>query len=184
VLPALLHTANQRRIEAARRLQAARDTEPGALIPGTDGTLRRRIAPKAIGHVIWAEHIITEYRLPSTGELVPLLQIAPSKTDTERLLLVGPELADVLSAIVTRIRRPSGAIPMVAAYDAQIICGHKSIDTTMGQRPSTRPKRSRRTEHSSPDAGQPDPAKNTEPRPMTFVTPAKPRPTGTAGGDP
>jgi hypothetical protein len=31
-------------------------------------------------------HGITEYRLPTTGELVPLLQIAPSKTDTERLL--------------------------------------------------------------------------------------------------
>ena len=30
--------------------------------------------------------------------LVPLLQIAPSKTDTERLLVVSPELADVLSA--------------------------------------------------------------------------------------
>ena len=42
-------------------------------------------------------HSITEYRLPSTGELVPLLQIAPSKTDTERLLLVSPELADVLA---------------------------------------------------------------------------------------
>ena len=41
-------------------------------------------------------HGITEYRLPTTGELVPLLQIAPSKTDTERLLLVSPELADVL----------------------------------------------------------------------------------------
>ena len=40
-------------------------------------------------------HGITEYRLPATGELVPLLQIAPSKTDTERLLLVSPELADV-----------------------------------------------------------------------------------------
>ena len=159
VLPALIHTANQRRLEAARRLQAARDTEPGELIPGSDGTLRRRIAPKAIGHMIWAEHVpggnrrnlsyeeedafwafatvevlrltgvrceellelshhsITEYRLPTTGELVPLLQIAPSKTDTERLLLVSPELADVLSAIVTRIRRPNGAIPLVAAYD-------------------------------------------------------------------
>ena len=33
-----------------------------------------------------SHHSITEYRLPSTGELVPLLQIAPSKTDTERLL--------------------------------------------------------------------------------------------------
>ena len=34
---------------------------------------------------------------PATGELVPLLQIAPSKTDTERLLVIAPELADVLS---------------------------------------------------------------------------------------
>jgi hypothetical protein len=31
-----------------------------------------------------------EFRLPSTGELVPLLQIAPSKSDTQRLLLVSP----------------------------------------------------------------------------------------------
>jgi hypothetical protein len=61
-------------------------------------------------------HSITEYRLPSTGELVPLLQIAPSKTDTERLL-VSPELADVLSSIVTRLRGPSGAIPLVPSYD-------------------------------------------------------------------
>jgi len=33
--------------------------------------------------------------------LVPLLQIAPSKTDTERLLVVSPELADVIAAIIT-----------------------------------------------------------------------------------
>ncbi len=40
----------------------------------------------------------------ATGELIPLLQIAPSNTDTERLLVVSPELADVLSAIISRIR--------------------------------------------------------------------------------
>ena len=33
--------------------------------------------------------------------------------------MVSPELAEVLSAIVTRIRRPDGAIPMVAAYDVR-----------------------------------------------------------------
>jgi hypothetical protein len=32
-------------------------------------------------------------------------------------LVVSPELANVLSAIVSRIRRPDGAIPLVAAYD-------------------------------------------------------------------
>jgi hypothetical protein len=57
-------------------------------------------------------HSITEYRLPTTGELVQLLQIAPSKTDTERLLLVSPELADVLSAIISRVRGPGGAVPL------------------------------------------------------------------------
>ncbi|GGM26305.1 hypothetical protein GCM10010129_83470 [Streptomyces fumigatiscleroticus] len=46
-----------------------------------------------------------------------MLPIAPSKTDTERLLLVSPELADVLSAVISRLRGPTGAILLVAAYD-------------------------------------------------------------------
>jgi integrase len=66
-----------------------------------------------------SHHSITEYRLPSTGELVPLLQVAPSKTDSERLLLVSPELADVLSAVVSRLRIPGGGIPLVASYDVR-----------------------------------------------------------------
>jgi len=36
-----------------------------------------------------SHHSLVQYRLPSTGELVPLLQIAPSKTDTERLLPIS-----------------------------------------------------------------------------------------------
>ena len=66
-----------------------------------------------------SHHSIVQYRLPATGEVVPLLQIAPSKTDAERLLLVSPELADILSAIVSRLRRSSGAIPLVASYDVR-----------------------------------------------------------------
>ncbi len=38
-------------------------------------------------------------------------------TDVERLLLVSPELADVLAAIVSRVRDDAGAIPLVASYD-------------------------------------------------------------------
>jgi hypothetical protein len=161
VLPVLVRAANERRIAAAARLQAARATQPGAPIPNTNGTLCRAVAPTATGRHLWAEdtatgkrrnlsyeedeafwafatvevlrltgirgeellelthHSIVEYRLPSTGEIVPLLQIAPSKTDTERLLLVSPELADVLSAIVSRLRSPSGAVPLVASYDVR-----------------------------------------------------------------
>ncbi|MFF2078370.1 tyrosine-type recombinase/integrase [Kitasatospora sp. NPDC058162] len=65
-----------------------------------------------------SHHSLIQYKLPSTGEVVPLLQVAPSKTDEERLLLVSPELADVLSTIIARVRDPrTGAIPMVTSYD-------------------------------------------------------------------
>ena len=47
-----------------------------------------------------SHHSLIQYRLPATGELIPLLQITPSKTDAERLLVISPELADVLSTIV------------------------------------------------------------------------------------
>lgn len=159
VLPELVHTANHRHTAARSLLDAATQTTPGDLIPGTDGALRRAVAPSANGRVVWAEdtatgkrrnltyeeddafwafavvevlrhtgmraeellelshHGITQYRLPTTGELMPLLQIAPSKTDTERLLLVSPELAEVLSAIVCRSRMASGALPLVPSYD-------------------------------------------------------------------
>jgi integrase len=64
-----------------------------------------------------SHHSLIQYRLPVTGEIVPLLQIIPSKTDQERLLVVSPELADVLSVIITRIRQPGGTVPLVPVYD-------------------------------------------------------------------
>jgi integrase len=64
-----------------------------------------------------SHHSLIQYRLPSTGEVVPLLQIVPSKTDEERLLVVSPELADVLPAVICRIREPGGAVPLVPVYD-------------------------------------------------------------------
>ncbi len=64
-----------------------------------------------------SHHSLVHYRLPTTGELIPLLQIAPSKNDAERMLVISPELADVLSMIVSRIRAPGGAVPLVTSYD-------------------------------------------------------------------
>lgn len=60
---------------------------------------------------------LISYRLPATGEIVPLLQIMPSKIDEERLLLVTPELASVLASIVCRIRGADGKVPLVTRYD-------------------------------------------------------------------
>jgi site-specific recombinase XerD len=60
---------------------------------------------------------LVSYRLPDTGEVIPLLQIVPSKVNEERLLLVTPELASVLAAIVRRVRSTDGRIPLVGRYD-------------------------------------------------------------------
>lgn len=61
---------------------------------------------------------LVSYRLPDTDELVPLLQILPSKTDQERLLLISPELASVLATIISRLRNTNnGVVPLASQYD-------------------------------------------------------------------
>ncbi len=61
---------------------------------------------------------LVSHRLSTTGELVPLLQIVPSKTNEERLLLVTPEFASVLASVISRLRyRDDGTVPLVARYD-------------------------------------------------------------------
>jgi integrase len=60
---------------------------------------------------------LVTHRLPDTGEVVPLLQVAPSKQDAERLLLVAPELAHVLARVVQRVRAGRPEVPLVARYD-------------------------------------------------------------------
>jgi hypothetical protein len=160
VLPALVRVVDQRRREAAERLQAAQAVEPGSTFTATGTDYTRPLMPTAGGTTVWADalttgqrhnltfeehetfwawatvevlrhtgirieellelthHSFVQYRLPTTGELVPLLQIAPSKTDAERLLLISPELADVLSAVICRVRDPqTGVIPAVPSYD-------------------------------------------------------------------
>ncbi len=64
-----------------------------------------------------SQHSFVEYALPGSGEVIPLLHIMPSKTDTERLLVISPELADVLSVIIGRVCDSDGAVPLVVAYD-------------------------------------------------------------------
>ncbi|MBS4727447.1 hypothetical protein MSM1_03430 [Mycobacterium sp. SM1] len=64
-----------------------------------------------------SHHSLIQYRLPATGELIPLLQITPSKTDAERLLVISPELAEVLSTIVARIRGDRPDVPLVVSSD-------------------------------------------------------------------
>ncbi|MFC8532072.1 tyrosine-type recombinase/integrase [Nocardia sp. NPDC057227] len=66
-------------------------------------------------------HSIQPYRQPG-GTIVPLLQIAPSKTDAERVIPAGPELASVLAQIIARITTTDGAIPIVIRHDEHERC--------------------------------------------------------------
>jgi integrase len=59
---------------------------------------------------------IRHYRLAG-GELVVLLQVAPSKTDRERVIPVCPELAHVLAMVVARARGHQPCVPLVERYD-------------------------------------------------------------------
>jgi len=60
---------------------------------------------------------LVAYTMPSTGETIPLLQITPSKTDKERLLVVSPELSEVLAAIIHRVRNGQEHLPLLSRYD-------------------------------------------------------------------
>lgn len=60
---------------------------------------------------------IQPFRKPN-GEILPLLQVAPSKTDMERVLPVGPELAHVLGRIIQRVAQPNGALPLLRRFTA------------------------------------------------------------------
>ncbi|OZF03957.1 integrase [Rhodococcus sp. 14-2496-1d] len=57
------------------------------------------------------------YTLPATGEVIPMLQIAPSKTDKERLLVISPELASVFAEIIAHVRDGHEQIPLLSRYD-------------------------------------------------------------------
>jgi site-specific recombinase XerD len=61
-------------------------------------------------------HSIRPYRQPSS-EVIPLLQIAPSKTDSERVIPASPTMAAALARIVTRIADTDGRIPLTSRHD-------------------------------------------------------------------
>jgi hypothetical protein len=58
------------------------------------------------------------YRLPSTREVIPMLQITPSKTDKERLIVIGPELAAVFAEIIAYVRDGQARIVPISRYDS------------------------------------------------------------------
>lgn len=60
---------------------------------------------------------LRHYTAASTGTLVPLLHIVPSKTDIERLIPMTPDLVTVLVAVQRRAKDGSGRVPLSVRYD-------------------------------------------------------------------
>jgi len=56
-------------------------------------------------------HLSVRQYQPPEGEVVLLLQVAPSKMDRERVIPVCPELAHARGRIVARVRGESEAVP-------------------------------------------------------------------------
>lgn len=84
-------------------------------------------------------HSIQPYRQPN-GTIVPLLQIAPSKTDTERVIPAGPELASVLAKIIARVSGDDGAIALVSRHDEHERCWTQPMPYLLQYRLAGRPR--------------------------------------------
>jgi integrase len=60
---------------------------------------------------------LRHYTAPTTGTLVPLLHIVPSKTDCERLIPMTPELVSVLLEALRRAKAGDANVPLSIRYD-------------------------------------------------------------------
>lgn len=100
-------TYNVVRTETGERISVGRIEEDAFWLWAVVETLRH--TGLRIEELLELTHLaLVSHRLSTTGELVPLLQIVPSKTNEERLLLVTPDLARVLAEIVSRLRNRHG----------------------------------------------------------------------------
>ena len=60
---------------------------------------------------------LRHYTAATTKTLVPLLHIVPSKTDTERLIPMSPELVPILLAVQRRAKAGNDHVPLSMRYD-------------------------------------------------------------------
>lgn len=107
VLPVLARTSHERRLAAERRLRAAQGTQHGELILGTNGALRRAIAPTSIGRHVGAEDTAAGKRRNLTHEDEEAFW---SFSTTEVLRLTGircEEMLELSHHSITGYRLPS-----------------------------------------------------------------------------
>ncbi|HET7415649.1 MAG TPA: site-specific integrase [Arthrobacter sp.] len=76
-----------------------------------------RLTGVRIEELLELTHTAIRRYVPPGGEVTPLLQVAPSKTDRERVIPVSPELSSVLAAIIRRVKGAEDTLPLVSRYD-------------------------------------------------------------------
>ncbi len=76
-----------------------------------------RLTGLRIEELMELTHLSIRHYRTADGQLVVLLQVAPSKSDRERVLPVCPELAHALAVVVARVRGEDGKVPTICRYD-------------------------------------------------------------------
>jgi len=101
--------------EPGPRVNAERDEDNAFWIWAAIEVLRR--TGVRIEELLELTHLsLRQYQAP-TGEMVPLLQISPSKTDRERVIPAAPDLVAVLARVLRRVKAPEGQVPLLGRYD-------------------------------------------------------------------
>jgi integrase len=77
-----------------------------------------RLSGLRIEEVLELTHLSIRRYTQADGQVVPLLQVAPSKMDTERIFPISPELAHVLAQIVERVRGEHATVPLCPRFDS------------------------------------------------------------------
>jgi integrase len=109
-----------------RRLLACRQTDGTLFDPVFEETEAfwawaaigvMRLSGLRIEEVMELTHLsIRRYTQPD-GQVVPLLQVAPSKIDAERVFPISPELVHVFAQIIERARGEHPTVPLCPRYD-------------------------------------------------------------------
>jgi hypothetical protein len=112
-----------------------------------------------------SHHSFVQYRLPGTGEMVPLLQIIPSKTDAERLLASAPS-------------SPTCSAPSSAGSAAPSTPSPSSPPTTITNACGCRPPRYCSSGASAPRTARSPPPPSARSCPVPWPAPRRPGPAG------
>jgi len=76
-----------------------------------------RLTGLRIEELMELSHLSIRHYRTADDQLVVLLQVAPSKSDRERVLPVCPELVHALAVVVSRARGDHGRVPTIRRYD-------------------------------------------------------------------